>query len=849
MTTIAFQNNTIVVTIGPTGCGKTHLIREVIKPNLEQFGAQVRVISIDGKRELITQKPINRRDTDDFYFSSEGAYRLAKSELEIITDYPTNKFADVVIVDSSGLDEDFLSDIFAIANKNGYNVNVLVFDFKKYEHYMEHSTNKDRTRIQRETMYNKTLPFVRKVKTCKINNITKNFGDFSFEWIPRKNIQKISKYHSLTVVGSLLGDVNVANDFVQKQEKLQLQSKSSANSSNIDNYLPDVVVIMGNYLGEDLAMLELIDNLIFGQNNFVVCVLRGHMEIHLRDRIVSGNSGNKIINELFSKMSNEQLEMFDRIWNNSYNCVHVGKYELTTTLCERRKLHYLRDCHKELESELDIDKLVSDSFFVHICSYPLVSNISHKKSTILIGEDVSIMKISYDGRKNVTKYKVNKSRLYCDFNVISVSKRESLIKELDYNTANRYVLQRIETLTTNKINYISGTISPSDKNTTTGQLETIGTALGYYYKQKDENDSIPGTEQNTKQNLLSIQVKDMGSRFQFYYYTNDREASFGVSRNGYVAKLSREILNKVYDSLTPKLQRFEQFNGARLIIVDGELMPWSALGKSLIDTQFVKLHKAAKRELEILKSTGFEKLQNDLLTEFSQNEIEQDFCNMTGKELNSKYKKYETYKAIRRNRNFYVNCQTQEAGIDIFKEQIDIFGIDCEPYYKPFSILKFCYDDHEIINGIINATIGNVEMYEKLSDNQTLVVDLNDPFAENISKVTDFWNTVIVDGKFEGIIIKPDFVNPESAPCLKVRNSNYLHIIYGPDYLVRHKYESLIRKKNIRDKLAASIREFKIGLKMLEIPNTEIVGNKYMADLYYSFIDEEEKEKAYDKAL
>ena len=93
-------------------------------------------------------------------------------------------------------------------------------------------------------------------------------------------------------------------------------------------------------------------------------------------------------------------------------------------------------------------------------------------------------------------------------------------------------------------------------------------------------------------------------------------------------------------------------------------------------------------------------------------------------------------------------------------------------------------------------------------------------------------------------------MDPNFAPCLKVRNSDYLHIIYGPDYLTKNKYSALITRKSIRNKLSASIREYNIGLRMLEMPYDGIDSNNIeMKRIYYTFIEEEEREKGYDKAL
>jgi len=75
----------------------------------------------------------------------------------------------------------------------------------------------------------------------------------------------------------------------------------------------------------------------------------------------------------------------------------------------------------------------------------------------------------------------------------------------------------------------------------------------------------------------------------------------------------------------------------------------------------------------------------------------------------------------------------------------------------------------------------------------------------------------------EGIVIKPEIVDtPNVAPYMKVRNPRYLSIIYGYDYQSPRKYSKLLNQKNIYKKLSSSIKEFKIGRTLLEIPYKEI---------------------------
>lgn len=795
---IYFEPNTIIITVGATGCGKTHFIREYLVPQITKQSYNVRIISVDDIREEILGEKLNGRNNEKFYSVSDGAYSMLKAKAECYIKYPTCKFAEFLIIDSSGLDIDLHEYMKKIAQENNYNVHVVVFEFKKIENLLEHSSNKELSRKQNDAMRMKILPYLKKLKNISVSYLSKNFDDYDLTVKNNCLQMEIKKFKKIIVFGSALGDIDVFN----KVNEIIFEPD-------------DVLIIMGNYIGTNANILNALD--VIMRRNIKVYVLRGYMEENFKQKLTD--------------LTEKQRDMFLKIWENSYNYIKIGKYEFTTSLCERRKL---KTDGILLNDNLNI--IPSKCHYIHVCSYPLVSNAIMINSAYLLGERHTILTIDEWSKKSKTS-DITMDNIYSFMISVDTSSMELKLKNYNLVELDYLVQKRVKNLLKNKINYISGTISPSDKNIQKGLLETISCALWYYHNFYKNS------------GLLSIQVKDMGSRLQFYYFKNCKEDSYAVSRNGYIANLSRETLNRLYDEITPKLQKFDCYEDSKLIILDGELMPWSALGKSLIDYNFVQLYESAKDEVDLLEEFGFEKHQKNLINDFNSSDFIADSSKMKKQEVYNKYggSKYESYSLVKQNERFYQQLSDKKKGIYTFGDQLEIFGKKCEQeniYYKPFSILKVVLsDDTEII------TEGNVEMYSKLSNNQTLTIDLSNDINSNIKLVEQFWDDVIVPGKYEGIIVKPDIVNPNFAPCLKVRNSNYLHIIYGPDYLSPIKYESLIKKKNIRDKLSTSIKEYKIGQMMLNVKYNNISESDQMTNLYCNFIDEEEKEKTFDKAL
>lgn len=402
--------------------------------------------------------------------------------------------------------------------------------------------------------------------------------------------------------------------------------------------------------------------------------------------------------------------------------------------------------------------------------------------------------------------------------------------------------KRIIKLCKNKVNFIAGTIAPAPASKQNSDLESLVLGLEYFYNcYKD----IPNC-------LLSIQIKDMGSRCQFYYFKNDKEKSYCVSRNGFILSLERDTINKIYDILTIKLTNFNFFANARLIIIDGELMPWSAVGDSLIKSSFYQPLEAASNELKILEEFDFVQQEKKLIDEYNESGFREDINVLSRSDLNKKYEKYNSFSVINENIENYLDMGTVKKDWDTFDKQIKIYGAEHnvnDINYKPFSILKVCLEDNsEFLPDDIG--LGNVEMYQILSDNPKLFINLDNTIDFNIELIESFKNQVSSLGNFEGLIIKPNFPNKNFAPCMKVRNKDYLHIVYGPHYLTEKKYNLLINKKNIKHKLKLSIKEHELGNKMLRIRFDNInETNEEIIKLYSEFLQEEDSNKFIDKAL
>jgi protein phosphatase len=106
---------------------------------------------------------------------------------------------------------------------------------------------------------------------------------------------------------------------------------------------------------------------------------------------------------------------------------------------------------------------------------------------------------------------------------------------------------------------------------------------------------------------------------------------------------------------------------------------------------------------------------------------------------------------------------------------------------------------------------------ELLRATANIEVDTGDSASEE--RATAWWTEMTGSGG-EGMVVKPmDFVvrgrRGLAQPALKVRGREYLRIIYGPEYTEPHNLERL-RHRNLGAKRSLAVREFALGVEALE---------------------------------
>lgn len=404
---------------------------------------------------------------------------------------------------------------------------------------------------------------------------------------------------------------------------------------------------------------------------------------------------------------------------------------------------------------------------------------------------------------------------------------------------------RILTAAENGVNFISGTVCPADRKivlddnnnmvVSESELESLEQGINYFKKKGVTT--------------VVAQPKYMGSRANIYLF-KDPEKNYTTTRGGFIIKPSQIDLTEAYKSLYDLPYIKEAFGkDTKMLILDAELLPWSAIGKGMIESSFVTVDKAIRSEIDLLRKTGFEEA---LLDVYNGSYKDLDFEKISHKTSREELIKLigsnneKTFRCIKDHMREFTSLDELDELLKVYSRQIELYGSDGQVHFKVFSILKEVFeDDSEKL--FFNES--NADIYSRVNTDTCLVVDLDN--EEDVKKLNDFYNKTTIVEEMEGIMLKPLQVYIKGvAPSIKVRNPRYLTIVYGPDYQSKTKLEKLISRKKIKRKLEMSVKEWEIGKRILEIPYNQISKeNEHFIQAYGEMVVEERGEKELDPRL
>lgn len=854
--------HTIFMLVGATECGKTTFAREVLIPQLMRTDSSrglrtnVQYLSSDGIRQELLGYEYDKYDQVMLEASSH-TFQLLFERLKLVTSFPIN--AEFVVVDTIGLAEDFRSKVREIAQENNYNVEVVLFDYRQREDYYASERSKKLITNHLNRLRKDVLPVLSREGYGKIHKVrAKDFyspaegqanPDYSVtiaDWDDYA-AAALPQGQQYIVVGDVHECVHelqgLLRDYGYRVEEGKLLATDKVKDTK--------VVLVGDWIDKGKQTREIVEFLyenreyfflVLGNHeNFVYKYVKGEIQGADPDLLQTYFDSTQVLMsdpELFDKFAQlvELSKPFYRLIGShgpSFYITHapcrnkyIGKLDAGSA---RHQRNFRLDREASIEDQLDF--LQQEAVSNH--PYHLFGHVAAKQA-FRIKNKIHLDTGSVHGNR-LTAVRIASRPFYKSHNSQTVAIQEELPvlfrveKKVSLQELDDEAVRRLHYSARNRINFISGTMSPADKDEAAGELESLRKGLDYF------------AERGVTEVVL--QPKYMGSRCNIYLY-RELERCYAVSRNGYKVKAIDMV--PVYEELLEKFRTYMAEQSMEVMILDGELLPWKALGEGLIERQFRPIGKALETELAFLRQHGFEKAFGKLALAAEASGFEHDQHHLSKSALSEKYGAhvYQNYKYVREIREASVSLDQHDEAYRAYMHQLDLYAGDAEIVYKPFAILKEVLDSGEerLPNGRTS------DMYRFLSDDDYLVLVLQAPDA--YEKAERFFSRLTVENGMEGIVIKPEHKKRGVLPYLKVRNPGYLSIIYGYDYRFPHKYSKLMKQKNIGSKLRTSMNEHRLGEQMLEIKLGDITpDNEAYKQIAANLLFEVAKEKEIDPRL
>lgn len=801
---------------------ENHLIPG-LKELSREFPLNIQYLASDDLRKDVLGNPgLDLRDPKNMHrlkFASDAAFRRLEFMLDQASSFPIN--AEFIIVDTTALNTDFRRQMIEIARKNNYTIDLLLFDLTSRAYY-KYANGADYVSKHVRRMRSEVLP-----------NLGSNYYGQVLRIRDRENppeIEEIIDYDlyrrcHLQEEAVVLGDIHGCLDKLLRIEKAA-------------GKLP--LIVLGDVIDKGPDSLEVLRHLKENEQKYPLRVLGNHEayvyrylngwienESPAHDYYTTipqyeGNSEFKDLIDWYFETSVPFVKIRESIYVTHAPCQnkYIGKLD-QKSLRKQRYVPITDDLLRNIQGE------AHPSFPRHIFGHVAFDRaLQFRNKTGIDTGGVYGNVFSYFKGNQILGFDAEKT--YSENRLFEVTETGIDPSELD-----GFERKRIGYCIREKINFVSGTIAPTASDKTRMKIEPIETAI--------EKFRDCGVE------LIHVQQKYMGSRCEAYV-SRDLEQCFLSSRNGYRIKRlhdqdGEEIsdLNPVFESILARpeiVAIFEKYPEAETILLDGELMPWYALGKRLIESQYRLIERAVSSEFEMLRLSGFEEI---LATEL-ESENYKRYCDnpkISDSIVNSNKK--TTFKNLRNYR--HVPLDEMERYLQIYREQIEIYGSAKAIEYFPFDILKIINRDG---TEIVFRDIPVSERYEMVARDKGMLIDLRN--ETEVAKLVEHFQNLPDD--VEGLVLKCEKPGRSRIYMLKVRNEKYLSIIYGFDYLEPVKNAALINRKSVSRKLAVSNREYELGLELASIPRNRIEkDNEEYQRLLAALIFEERKETALDPRL
>lgn len=763
-TDLTIPRHTVVVMCGPTFCGKTSFVEKVFGTDAFK-DLNVAVISSDSIRHNLLGNTTPHRHSPQMHAVSKQAFELLFTQLKASVSYPVN--ADYVVVDTRGAQEEFRKQVLDIAKANGYNTAIVTFEYKNREEYLQYcQTHEERTVVAADlTRYlRKVLPTVRARDWGMRLRITRR--DHEVTLVPQALPSCLETYPTGQAI-AIIGD---SHECVDELKALIAMVE--------ERHGKDVLFVhIGDYLDKGGATIEMMKCMLeLGRTGRHVMV-RGNHEQYVYRRLKGELEPNPELEATyFTSIAALQADEFSEglflsIFEQSLPFAKLsspGARDIIVTHapCENKYLGKFSDAAQRAQRNFffkDREAPVRDALgFIYKeadNNHPLhvFGHVAHRSDNLVYKNKVFLDTGAVHGGSLTAM--VMKNNRYEFMQVQCAQRVEKGVDALPDDLTTPPVSER-------KFNIFDYDLSPQDmrlvrsvmKNGTRYISGTMPPAPSTEESLETLDAALEYFRRKGVQQVV-LQPKYMGSRCQMYLFRDKETPSFCVSRNGWVIRNVDgldELIAKEHEKVFSKVD-------LQSIVRDGELLPWKALGAGLINGHFVPYGALVGDEL------------TTLFDDFS-------------------------FRSMKIGENY--NPGARLLDLSLYDEALALYAGDAPLEFKPFDILS--------VDG--QAYLGNPwAAFATFNDDDQMTVDLSNQVQ--IENARQFYSHLTVEKGMEGVVVKP-LNRPEGVvPYMKVRNPEYLRLIYGYDYEDRE--EQLIRQKNISGKAAIAVREHKLAMEML----------------------------------
>ena len=337
--------------------------------------------------------------------------------------------------------------------------------------------------------------------------------------------------------------------------------------------------------------------------------------------------------------------------------------------------------------------------------------------------------------------------------------------------------------------YLPPTMSPSETTTKQGYLEYPTEAFAYY-----RNAGVPA---------VICEEKHMGSRAVVVLCRDEAVARqrFGVVDDGRGAIVTRTgrkffedaaVERNVLDVLAHALERanFWERHATHWVVLDAELMPWSAKAQGLIKDQYAAVSAAAGGALPETVSVMAHAAER-------------------GVGIGAELQRFQVREALvaKYTATWRRYCWPVAGVADLRLAPFHVLATEGAVHV----------DKDHLWHMAEAALLADADSSGVLMATAHRMVDLTDPASE--AQATAWWEEMTERGG-EGMVVKPQTFLVRGTrgllqPAVKCRGRDYLRIIYGPEYTLPGNLERL-RSRGLNTKRSLALREFALGVEALE---------------------------------